>query len=112
MLSAVLYVAEGLEARAVRELLFERREEAQAARQGGVVLEDNQGAIALVQNPLSSGRTKHIDVRFHFIRGLFGSGDISVKFVPTTERHADLLTKALSRASLQYHRRKLMNMPE
>ncbi|CAB1100018.1 unnamed protein product [Ectocarpus sp. CCAP 1310/34] len=65
------------------------------------VLEDNQGAIALVQNPLSSGRTKHIDVRFHFIRGLFGSGDISVKLVPTTEQHADLLTKALSRASLQ-----------
>ncbi|CAB1107080.1 unnamed protein product [Ectocarpus sp. CCAP 1310/34] len=46
------------------------------------VLEDNQGAIALVQNLLSSGRTKHVDVRFHFIRGLFRSGDISVKFVP------------------------------
>ncbi|CAB1112739.1 unnamed protein product [Ectocarpus sp. CCAP 1310/34] len=76
------------------------------------VLEDNQGAIALVQNPLSSGRTKHIDVRFHFIRGLFRSGDISVKFVPTTEQHADLLTKALSRASLQYHRRKPTNLPE
>ncbi|CAB1108043.1 unnamed protein product [Ectocarpus sp. CCAP 1310/34] len=76
------------------------------------VLEDNQGAMALVQNPLSSGRTKHIDVRFHFIRGLFRSGEISVKFVPTTEQHADLLTKALSRASLQYHRRKLMNLPE
>ncbi|CAB1100789.1 unnamed protein product [Ectocarpus sp. CCAP 1310/34] len=74
--------------------------------------ENNKGAIALMQNPLSSGRTKHIDVRFHFIRGLFRSGDISVKFVPTTEQHADLLTKALSRASLQYHRRKLMNLPE
>ncbi|CAB1112812.1 unnamed protein product [Ectocarpus sp. CCAP 1310/34] len=76
------------------------------------VLEDNQGAMALVQNPLSSGRTKHIDVRFHFIRGLFRLGEISVKFVPTTEQHADVLTKALSRASLQYHRRKLMNLPE
>ncbi|CAB1096361.1 unnamed protein product [Ectocarpus sp. CCAP 1310/34] len=76
------------------------------------VLEDNQGAIALVQNPLSSGRTKHIDVRFHFIRGLFSSGDISVKSVPTTEQHADLLIKAFSRANLQYHRRKLMNLPE
>ncbi|CAB1102057.1 unnamed protein product [Ectocarpus sp. CCAP 1310/34] len=76
------------------------------------VLEGNQGAIALVQNPLSSGRTKHIDVRFHFIRGLFRPGDIAVKFVPTTEQHADLLTKGLSRASLQYHRRKLMILPE
>ncbi|CAB1096091.1 unnamed protein product [Ectocarpus sp. CCAP 1310/34] len=76
------------------------------------VLEDNQGVIVLVQNPLSSGRTKHIDVRFHFIRGLFRSGDISAKFVPTTEQHADRLTKALSRASLPYHRRKLMDLPE
>ncbi|CAB1106840.1 unnamed protein product [Ectocarpus sp. CCAP 1310/34] len=76
------------------------------------VLEDNQGAIALVQNPLSSGRTNQIDVRFHFIRGLLRSGGVSVRFVPTTEQHADLLTKALSRASLQYHRRKLMNLPE
>ncbi|CAB1120967.1 unnamed protein product [Ectocarpus sp. CCAP 1310/34] len=76
------------------------------------VLDDNQGAIALVQKPHSSGRTKHIDVRFHFIRALFRSGGTSVKFVPTTEQHADLLTKVLSRASLQYHRRKLMNFPE
>lgn len=37
------------------------------------VREDNQGAIALVQNPLSSARSKHIDVRFHFIRELFKS---------------------------------------
>ena len=76
------------------------------------VLEDNQGAMALVQNPLSSARSKHIDVRYHFIRGLFRSGDISIKFVSTSEQHADLLTKALSKSSLQYHRRKLMNLPE
>ncbi|CAB1098368.1 unnamed protein product [Ectocarpus sp. CCAP 1310/34] len=73
------------------------------------VLEDNQGAMALVQNPLSSARSKHIDVRYHFIRGLFRSGDISIKFVSTSEQHADMLTKALSKSSLQYHRRKLMN---
>jgi len=76
------------------------------------VLEDNQGAMALVQNPLSSARSKHIDVRYHFIRGLFRSGDISIKFVSTSEQHADMLTKALSKSSLQYHRRKLMNLPE
>ncbi|CAB1116481.1 unnamed protein product [Ectocarpus sp. CCAP 1310/34] len=76
------------------------------------VLEDNQGAMALVQNPLSSARSKHIDVRYHFIRGLFRSGEISIKFVSTSEQHADMLTKALSKSSLQYHRRKLMNLPE
>ena len=35
------------------------------------VSEDNQGAIALAQNPLSSARSKHIDVRFHFVREMF-----------------------------------------
>ena len=32
------------------------------------VLEDNEGAIALAENPLSSRRSKHIDVRHHFLR--------------------------------------------
>ena len=34
------------------------------------VLEDNEGAIALAENPLSSCRSKHIDVRHHFLRNL------------------------------------------
>ena len=33
-------------------------------------LEDNQGAKVLIENPLSSARSKHIDVRFHFTRDL------------------------------------------
>ena len=35
------------------------------------VAEDNQGTKAWIENPLSSARSKHIDVRFHFIRDLF-----------------------------------------
>ena len=35
------------------------------------VFEDNQGARALIENPLSSARSKHIEVRFHLIRDLF-----------------------------------------
>ena len=38
------------------------------------VLEDNQGAKALIKDPLSSAMSKHIDVRFHFIRDLFRTG--------------------------------------
>ena len=34
------------------------------------VLEDNKGTKALIKNPLSSARSKHVDVRFHFIREL------------------------------------------
>ena len=34
------------------------------------LFEDNQGAIAIAENPISGGRTKHIDVRYHIIREL------------------------------------------
>ena len=71
------------------------------------VLNGNQGAKALIENPLSSSRSKHIDVRFHFIRDLFRIRKISVEYVESAEQHADILTKALSRANFQYHRERL-----
>ena len=74
------------------------------------VLEDNQGAKALIENPLSSARSKHIDVRYHFIRDLFRTRNNSVEYVASAEQHADMLTKALSRANLMYHRKHLMNL--
>ena len=76
------------------------------------VLEDNQGTKALVEHPLSSARSKHIDVRFHFIRELFKACKISVEYVGSAEQHADILTKALSRANFRYHRKHLMNLAE
>ncbi|CAB1107645.1 unnamed protein product [Ectocarpus sp. CCAP 1310/34] len=75
------------------------------------VLEDNKGALALIENPFSSARSKHIDVRFHFIRELFKSGKIIAEYVPTGEQHADMLTKVLGRENLEYHRKALMNLP-
>ena len=49
------------------------------------VLEDNQGTKAPIENPLSSARSKHIDVRFHFIRELFQARKISVEYVASAE---------------------------
>ena len=49
------------------------------------VLEDNEGAKALINNPLSSVRSKHIDARFHFIRDLFRKRKISVEYVASAE---------------------------
>ena len=66
------------------------------------VLEDNQWTKAVFENPLSYARSKHIGVRFHFIRELF---KISVEYVASAEQHADILTKALSRANFRYHRK-------
>ena len=57
---------------------------------------DNQGAIAMMRNPTSSARTKHIDVCHHFIREKVEEGRIKVDHVGTAEMMADSLTKPLA----------------
>lgn len=56
---------------------------------------DNQSAIRLVHNPDYHKRTKHIDVRYHFIRERLQNNEIDVQYKCTEEQHADILTKAL-----------------
>lgn len=60
---------------------------------------DNQGSLNLAHNPVYHGRTKHIEVRHHFIREKILSGEVNLEYVPTTEQLADILTKALGRTS-------------
>ena len=73
------------------------------------VLEDNQGAVRLSQNPGSISNSKHIDVR-NVLRELVQQGDISVVHVPSEYQHADILTKALAFDLFATHRRFLMNL--
>jgi transposase InsO family protein len=58
---------------------------------------DNQGCISLAKNPTHHSRTKHIDVQHHFIRERLENGEISLKYCPTEEMVADVLTKALAK---------------
>ena len=57
---------------------------------------DNNSAIALMKNLVFHGRSKHIDIRYHFIRECVERGQIEVKRVCTDEQKADLLTKPLA----------------
>ena len=56
----------------------------------------SQSAIYLAKNQVYHARTKHIDVRFHKIRELIGSGDLDLQKVHTSENAADMLTKAIN----------------
>lgn len=58
---------------------------------------DNQSAIKLVKNPEYHKRTKHIDIRFHFIREKYDSGEICVLYVPSENQVADIFTKPLGK---------------
>lgn len=64
---------------------------------------DNTGAMFLAENATTSQRTKHIDVRHHFVRNLIKNGIIKVTFVKTSENDADLYTKNLSQELFVKH---------
>lgn len=57
---------------------------------------DNQSAIRLVKNPEFHQRTKHIDVKYHFIRSMEEEGTLNIVYTDTTTQLADALTKPLS----------------
>lgn len=56
---------------------------------------DNQSAIRLIKNPEFHKRSKHIDVRYHFIREKFEEKLFDLEYIQTKEMTADILTKAL-----------------
>ena len=56
---------------------------------------DNQPAIALAKNPVLHDRSKHIDVKFHFLRDCVDGGQIVIEFVKTGRQLVDVITKAL-----------------
>ena len=58
---------------------------------------DNQGSITVTNRPGSHQKTKHIDIRYFFIRQQVEDGRIEVKYVSTANQLADVLTKPLGR---------------
>ena len=66
-----------------------------AQRKKTVIKVDNQSAIALAENPEFHERSKHIDIRYHFVRDAEVRGCISFEYVSTHNNPADVFTKAL-----------------
>ncbi|XP_052193868.1 uncharacterized protein LOC127802200 [Diospyros lotus] len=60
-----------------------------------MVYSDSQSAIHLTKNPVYHERTKHVDVRYHYVRDLVTNGTISILKVPTENNPADMGTKLL-----------------
>ncbi|KAK9063254.1 hypothetical protein SSX86_017124 [Deinandra increscens subsp. villosa] len=70
--------------------------------QGPVLLKvDNKSAISLMKNPVFHGRSKHIALRYHFIRECIEHNQVLVDFVSSNQQKADVLTKALARIKFE-----------
>nr|GEW31117.1 retrovirus-related Pol polyprotein from transposon TNT 1-94 [Tanacetum cinerariifolium] len=62
---------------------------------------DNTSAIVILNNPVLNSRTKHIDIRYHFIRDYILKGDIELHFIPTQYQLADIFTKPLNESTFK-----------
>ncbi|GJR90802.1 hypothetical protein Tco_0214813 [Tanacetum coccineum] len=63
---------------------------------------DNKSTIALCRNNVQHSRSKHIDIRFHFIKEHVENGVIELYFVNTEYQLADIFTKALGRKRIEF----------
>ncbi|KAL4580126.1 hypothetical protein LXL04_016306 [Taraxacum kok-saghyz] len=62
---------------------------------------DNRSALDLMKNPVFDGRSKHIDIWFHFVRECVENGEINFTHISGKEQKADMLTKPFARVKYE-----------
>ena len=77
-----------------------------------IIHEPNQGCIGISENPVLHKRTKHIDIRYHFIREKVERGDVKLQYLPTEHQLADIMTKPLPKPRIMRLRSKIMGYSE
>jgi hypothetical protein len=68
------------------------------------IWEDNQSAIAYSQNALVSEKTKHIDLKWHFLKDHVEHGTVRLRYLPKDRMVADMFSKPLPGPALARHR--------
>jgi hypothetical protein len=68
---------------------------------------DNQSCVKLSENPVFHDKSKHIEIKYHYIRDMVQRGVVELQYISTDEQIADILTKPLSRVKYEYFRDKL-----
>ena len=99
------------EAAAIQEVLWMRgllKELGLHVQTGSAVFGDNQSTIAVSQNGVRSERTKHVDVKYHFITETIVAGEVKLHWVPSAKQQADIFTKALPKPAFLQFRKELM----
>lgn len=62
---------------------------------------DNQGAIAMTENPGQHDRSKHIGIRGNYVREEVAKGNVKFRYTPTADNTADIMTKAVDREKVE-----------
>ena len=76
---------------------------------GSLVYGDSQSTLAVSANGVKSDRTKHVDVKYHFITQTVQDGAVKLQWIPTAEQQADIFTKVLAPPVFERLRQQLMS---
>ena len=68
---------------------------------------DNQSCVKLSKNPVFHDKSKHIDIKYHYIRDMVQKGVVKLQYVATNEQTDNVLTNPLARVKFEYFREKL-----
>jgi hypothetical protein len=74
------------------------------------VYEDNQGAMKIAKSTCTHKKSKHVNIRYHFVREHVSEGKIILTWIPTKNMIADMLTKPVAEAEFSRKRTILMNI--
>ena len=87
---------------ASKEMIWLQRfmEELGKKQENNRLYSDSQSAIHLAKNSAFHSRTKHIQLRYHFIRSILEDGQLKLEKIHTSQNPADMLTKAVTREKL------------
>ena len=66
-----------------------------------VVYCDNSSAIDISKNPVQHSKTKHIEIRYHFIRDIIERKIVALEYIPTEHQNANIFTKPLDRSKFE-----------
>ena len=75
------------------------------------VFEDNIGCIQLSKNPVSHKSSKHIEIRYHFVRERVRDGTVKLVYIPSSENLADILTKGTRKHVFESLRDEILRNP-
>ena len=68
---------------------------------------DNQSCVKLSENPVFHDKSKHIKIKYHYIRDMVQRGAVKLQYVVTDDQIDDVLMKPLARVKFEYFREKL-----
>ena len=72
-----------------------------------IIYSDSQSALCLLQNPVNHNRSKHIDIKYHFVREKVVKELLVFHYIPTDKNVSDLMTKPTTKQKLIYFEKQL-----